>query len=203
MEIDFILGIIEKSGYLGLFFWLWIGVIGAPVPNEVLGMLVGAAASRGVLQPVVTFFTVYLGILAAITTAYVGGRLIGSRLLLVLQKRKRFRKTINKSLKFIEKYHKYSLLFSYFFPGLRNFVPFLYGISGLSYKSFALFAYTGALTWLTIIFNVGFWLRDNKVKITGLEPEFFIIIGVATVCFVVIILIKRKHTHKKRLQALK
>lgn len=203
MEIDLILSIIEKSGYLGLFLWLWIGVIGAPVPNEVIGMLVGAAASRGVLQPVITFFTVYLGILAAITTAYVAGRLIGSRLLPVLQKRKRFGKTINKSLKFIERYHRYSLLFSYFFPGLRNFVPFLYGISGLSYRSFALFAYTGALMWLTVIFNIGFWLRDNKEEITGLQSDFFILIGAAAVCIVITILIKRKHTNKKRLGALK
>lgn len=203
MELDFILGIIEKSGYLGLFLWLWIGVIGAPVPNEVIGVLVGAAASRGVLQPVLTFFTVYMGILAAITTAYVAGRLIGSKLLPMLLKKKKFGKTIRKSLRFIDKYHKYSLLFSYFFPGLRNFVPFLYGISGLSYKSFAPFAYIGALSWLTIVFNLGFWLRNNKDKITGLQTEFFILIGAAAVCFVIIIMVKRKHKQKQKLEALK
>lgn len=87
--------------------------------------------------------------------------------------------------------------------GLRNFVPFMYGISGFSYRSFALFAYTGALMWLTVIFNLGFWLRDNKEEITMLQSDFIILIGVAAVCVIVIILIKRKHTHKKSLEALK
>lgn len=192
MGLDFILNIIENAGYFGLFLYLWVSVIGAPVPNEVIGMLAGAAAAQGVLQPFYTFITVYAGILAAITTVYLIGRMIGSKLLPILQKRKRFRKTIAKSVKMIGKYHKYSLLFSYFFPGLRNFVPFLYGLSGLSYRSFAPFAYTGAFTWLMIIFNLGFWFKDNQEKISKLETEVFVLTGIAAFAFVLVIFIKKK-----------
>jgi membrane-associated protein len=198
MELDFILDIIEKSGYIGLFLWLWLGVFGAPLPNEVIAMTVGLAASEEVLNPIITFFVTYCGILAALTTAYSLGRFVGRPLLPFFKKRKRFAKIIDRSLKVMERYHAYSLSFSYFIPGLRNFVPFLYGTSKLPFKTFMMFAYTGAFVWLTITFSLGYWFGDHKEKIFQLEKEILIILAIILLCYFTF-----KIFHKKKKQKLK
>jgi membrane-associated protein len=198
MELDFILDIIEKSGYIGLFLWLWLGVFGAPLPNEVIAMTVGLAASEEVLNPIATFFVTYAGIVAALSTAYSLGRFVGGPLLSFFEKRKRFAKIIERSLKVMEKYHAFSLSFSYFIPGLRNFVPFLYGVSKLSFKTFMLFAYSGAFVWLSITFSLGYWFGDHKDSIYKLEKEIFIVCAVALVCYFIFRIL-----HKKKKQKLK
>lgn len=196
MELDFILDVIEQGGYLGLFLWLWLGVFGAPLPNEIIAMTVGLAASEGVLNPIATFFVTYGGIVAALTTAYSLGRFIGRPLLSFFQRKKRFSKMIGRSLKVMDKYHSYSLSFSYFLPGLRNFVPFLYGVSKLPLKTFALFAYSGAFVWLSITFSLGFWFGDHKEKIFQMEKEFLIIGCVIAGCYLVFTLFKWRKKHK-------
>lgn len=196
MELEFILDIIEKGGYVGLFLWLWLGVFGAPLPNEIIAMTVGLAASEDVLHPVVTFFVTYGGILSALSTAYLLGRFIGRPLLPFFLKKKRFSKVIKRSFKVMEKYHSYSLSVSYFIPGLRNFVPFLYGVSKLPFKTFALFAYSGAFVWLSITFSLGYWFGDHKEKIFQLEKEFLILGCMVLGVYIVFTLFKWKRKQK-------
>ncbi|MGS2779253.1 DedA family protein [Robertmurraya sp. GLU-23] len=199
MELDFILDIIEENGYLGLFLWLWFGVVGMPVPNEIIAMTVGLAASLGTLNPVCIFLSTYLGIVAALTTSYLAGKYIGVRLLPFFRKSKRMARTIDRSFQSIEKYHAFSLLFSYFIPGLRNFVPFIYGLSKLSYKVFALFAYSGAFIWLSIVFSLGYWFGDQKEILVEYETELLLMGSIVFVCaFLLIKVINRKKVKKLR-----
>ncbi|MFE8702378.1 DedA family protein [Cytobacillus sp. FJAT-54145] len=200
MELDFILEIIENNGYLGLFLWLWFGVFGVPIPNEVIAMTVGIAASMEVLNPFVTFAVTYFGILAALTTLYTIGRFLGRPLLPFLQKRKRFAKTIEKSFEFMDKYHSYSLSFSYFIPGVRNFIPFLYGFSKLPYRTFALFAYSGAFVWLTITFSLGYWFGDHQEQIWQYEKELLIGLGILVSLYIGFALIRKKQKEKNKIK---
>lgn len=193
MDLDFILDIIEKGSYIGLFLWLWLGIFGAPLPNEVIVMTIGIAASEAVLNPIATFFVTYAGIVAALTTAYLLGKYIGGPLLPFFKKKKRFAKIIDRSLKVMDKYHSFSLFLSYFLPGLRNFVPFLYGMSKLRFRTFMIFAYSGAFAWLTITFNLGYWFGDHKDVIFQAEKELLIVVCVAAGVFLLSqILIRRK-----------
>lgn len=89
MELELILEIIENNGYLGLFLWLWVGVFVFPVPNELIVMTVGLSSSLKTLHPVLAFIVIYLGILAALSTCYTIGRLIGRPLLKYFHKSKK------------------------------------------------------------------------------------------------------------------
>lgn len=166
MDLDLVINIIEENGYLGLFFWLGFGIYLLPIPNELILMTVGLAASMGELHPFLTFLVSYAGIVAALTTSYLVGRLVGRRLLPFLEKRKRVSNRIDASLRMMEKYHAFSLSLSCFIPGARYLLPLLYGFSRLSYKTFALFAYSGAFVWVLIVFMVGYLFGD---KLEGIE----------------------------------
>ncbi|WP_080844270.1 DedA family protein [Cytobacillus gottheilii] len=197
MELEVILDMIENNGYIGLFMWLWVGVFVFPVPNEVITMTVGLASSLGVLHPAGAFAAVYGGIVAALTTAYTLGRVIGRPLLSYFEKRERFSKPIQKSMKIMDQYHALSLSISYFIPGVRNFLPFLYGFSKLPYKTFALFAYSGALLWLSIVFPLGLLFGDHIETIVAHEQEILILLGIILLFFVSFKLIRRKRTKKR------
>jgi membrane-associated protein len=199
MDLDLIMNILDEKGYLGLFFWLWMGIFGVPVPNEVFTLTVGFAAAMKVLHPAAAFFVTYLGILAALTTLYLIGRLVGRRLLSFMEKRKRFSRSISQSLKFMEKYHAFSLTLSYFIPGVRNFVPLLYGFSKLPYRMFALFAYTGAFVWLTIVFTLGYLFGDHMDLIIEYGKE----IGFAAIIvFTVLAMMVLRRKARSRVRAI-
>ncbi|GAA0326535.1 DedA family protein [Bacillus carboniphilus] len=161
MELESIAEVVDQFGYVGLFLWLWLGVFGAPIPNEVIVLTVGFISSSEVLVIGYAFFVVYLGIVCALTTTYLLGRCVGSPLLLQLKKYKRFSHSIDRSLNFMNKYHTFSLPLSYFLPGLRNLVPFLYGVSKLKYKTFAILAYSAAFVWTVALFQIGYWFGEE------------------------------------------
>ncbi|KON86500.1 hypothetical protein AF332_06445 [Sporosarcina globispora] len=192
MELELILEIIENNGYLGLFLWLWVGVFIFPVPNELIVMTVGLSSSLKTLHPVLAFIVIYLGILAALSTCYTIGRLIGRPLLKYFYKSKRMSKTIDASLKLMEKYHAFSLSFSYFVPGIRNFLPFLYGFCKLPFKKFALFAYSGALIWLSVTFTLGYIFGDHIDTIIKHEKELLIGLAAVAVLFFIFRFSRRK-----------
>lgn len=196
MDMDLILKVTENYGYLGLFLWLWLGIFGIPVPNEVIVMTIGFLSFERVLHPVVAFAVTYMGIISALTTCYVLGRFVGRPFLHFFEKRKRFSKKIDSSFRLIERYHAFSLSLSYFLPGFRNFVPFLYGVSRYSFKSFMIFSYSGALIWLAIMFSIGYWFNDKMETILMYGNE--LLFGIVTVAVILIIakLIHRSR-HKK------
>ena len=200
MDMDFILQIIKDNGYIGLFLWLWLGAFGIPIPNEVIIMTVGFAASLKILNPHFTFLVTYLGILAALTTSYSIGRFVGRPLMNFFEKRKRFNKKIRASLRLIHRYHAYSLSISYFIPGIRLFVPFLYGVSRLSFKKFVVFAYSGVFFWLSIMFTIGYFFSDHIDRILSYGQESLSIFIVVTVVYVVSKIAVRKRLRKEGLR---
>ncbi|WP_442595890.1 DedA family protein [Neobacillus sp. D3-1R] len=201
MELEQLLQFIEAHGYIGLFFWVWLGIFGLPIPNEVLSMTVGMATSQKVLNPLIAFFVFYAGILAALTSCYLLGKYIGRPLIGILEKRKRYAQLIDQSFHLIEKHHALSLSISYFLPGVRNFVPFLYGFSKLPFRTFALFAYFGSFIWLCITFTLGFWFGDNMELIMHYGKELLIILGLIVLFMIVLkITIRRR---KKKMEMMK
>ena len=185
MELDAIMKVIEQYGYIGLFFWLWVGVIGIPIPNEVIVTSVGYGGSLDLLNPIYLFLITYLGLIAAITTCFAVGKFAGSLILERIKKRKNVANYVNRSVTLINKYHVFSLCISYFIPGLRTMVPFLFGMSGLPYVKFILIAYPTVLIWLTLFFTLGYQLEEQLDG--GLQPEVIFVIAIILLCLVSII----------------
>lgn len=196
MDLENLLQFIESYGYLGLFFWVWLGIFGLPIPNEVLSMTVAMASSQKLLNPILAFVVFYGGIVAALTTCYFLGKYIGRPLIGFFEKRKRYANLIDRSFKLIEKHHAFSLSISYFIPGIRNFVPFLYGFSKLPFRTFAIFSYSGSFIWLFITFSLGYLFGDQMDVIIHYGKELLIIISVVIVVFLLIKIILRKRRKK-------
>lgn len=194
MELDILINVIKELGYLGIFLWLWLGMLGIPIPNEIIVTTIGYLATTHILQIEIVFIAGYLGIVASLTTSYLFGRIVGQPLVRYFSKRKSMKSSIRKGLHLIKKFHIYSLVISYFIPGVRNFVPFLYGMMRLSYLRFALLSYSTAFVWFSLFFTLG--------TVSGKNEDISIFVTVAAVVTIsfgsfVVNSIKRK---KKRVE---
>ncbi|WP_102264183.1 DedA family protein [Mesobacillus jeotgali] len=192
MDLELVINIIEDNGYMGLFLWLWFGVFVIPVPNEVILMTVGLASSKGALNPILAFLVTYMGISAAFSSSYLLGRVIGTRLLRLLEKKKRFANSIESAMKLMEKYHAFSLSLSCFAPGVRYLVPLLYGFSRLPFKTFALFAYSGAFVWVSSIFVIGYLFGDKMDIIMKYNKEFWLVVLAFVMISIIFVYRRRK-----------
>ncbi|HZG75771.1 MAG TPA: DedA family protein, partial [Paenibacillus sp.] len=54
--------ILADFGYAALFFVFSLGVVGLPIPNEVVVMTGGAVSSEGLLLPIPAFLLSFAGI---------------------------------------------------------------------------------------------------------------------------------------------
>jgi membrane protein DedA with SNARE-associated domain len=179
--MDDLLQKISQYGYPGLFVALVLGIVGLPVPDETLLVFFGYLAFRGSLHPGLTWLTAFAGSTCGITISYLLGRSVGygfvhryGRYLHLTEER------LKQILQWFDKVGHWLLTFGYFVPGVRHFTALVAGMSGVSYRSFALFAYFGAFLWVSAFVGLGYFLGEHwKAAFEGVHRyELFVLAGV-------------------------
>lgn len=94
MDVEYLISIIEQYGYAALFFSLWLGIVGLPIPDEVIVMTGGAVTGMGILHPLPAFLIVYLGVISGLSLGYVLGRTVGTPILERLRRKKKWTSTL-------------------------------------------------------------------------------------------------------------
>jgi membrane protein DedA with SNARE-associated domain len=144
-------------GSFVLFFLLVLGIIALPVPEETLMVLSGILMSKGHLNIPFTILAAYAGSIAGITTSYWLGRTGGVYL---LKKYEAWHGITEKHFDRVKRYGKWALLIGYFIPGVRHLTGFSFGMTNLDFKQFAIFAYTGAVIWVTTFLSIGYFVGE-------------------------------------------
>lgn len=148
--------------YPAIFFLLLVGIVGLPVPDEILLMFVGFLVYTDKLQFSLAVASAYLGSLCGISVSYALGRWTGP---LILSKLSRFF-PVNPAIQartqaWYRRKGKLALFFGYFVPGVRHLVAFAAGASRLPVPTFALFAYSGAAFWSVSFILIGYTLGEE------------------------------------------
>ncbi len=150
--------LLADYGYAALFFVFSLGVVGLPIPNEVVVMTGGAVSSEGLLLPVPAFLLSFAGICCGLTVGFVIGRYVGHPILTKFgAKGPKFEKNIERAQRLIGTYGSAALLFTYFIPFVRNMMPYVVGANAMKFRTFALYAYSGAFVWTAVFFLVGYF----------------------------------------------
>lgn len=157
MASNTILELINEYGYLIFYFAFTLGPFGIPIPNEIT-ILTGATLSQmGVINPWMTYFCVLSGLLTAFTLAYFAGKFFGQKLKDKFQQNSHFQK----AEQILKKRGNIAMYIGMFIPVVRYIIPMLIGLSGTSYKRFALISYSSALGWTLIFFSAGTYFGDH------------------------------------------
>jgi len=197
---DFINMWLLNYGSFALFFLLALGIIALPVPEETLLVVSGFLICQGVFSWAPTFIAAYLGSVTGITVSYIIGRTGG---LYVINKYGKYiqltHSKMNRVHNWFEHYGKWVLFFGYFIPGVRHFTGVFAGISSFEYHHFALYAYTGALFWVTLFLSIGYFFGNwHEAALTIIESNLEAFIsGVFVTILVAIYLKVRSHRKKK------
>ena len=157
-----VLAWITQYGYLAIFCLLVLGIVGLPVPDETLLTFTGYLVFIGRLSLPLAFLSAFAGSACGITLSYTLGRTFGLTLI------HRYGRYLRITEAHVEKAHAWfrraghwSLTFGYFIPGVRHFTAYAAGMSELEYPSFALFAYSGAVLWVTAFLSLGYLLGEQ------------------------------------------
>lgn len=152
----------NQYGYIGIFFLFSFGIIGLPVPDETLLVIIGFLMAQSYLPIIQTCLVIYLGVTCGITLSYLLGMLVRKELLFrLIGKFGITEEKLNKGHIWFEKRGKWSLLIGYYVPGIRHLIGIAAGTTRLYYREFALFAYSGALIWSTTFLAIGYFFSQQ------------------------------------------
>lgn len=149
---------LTQYGSILLFILLVLGIIALPVPEETLMVISGLMMRKGILNIPLTLLAAYAGSMCGITMSYLIGRTAGKYFAVkygnwigITHER------LEKMHAWFEHYGKWTLVIGYFIPGVRHLTGLSSGISLLKYNLFALFAYSGAILWVTTFISIGYF----------------------------------------------
>lgn len=167
MEVgmELLVSTIGQYGYAAIFFLLWLGIVGLPVPDELVIATAAFLASLGLLHPVYAFVVGYLGVSSGLTVGFVLGRWFGRPILNWLSRKKKMERPLSRSIHLLNKYGKHSLLVSYLLPVVRHIVPYLVSTAGMKFRTYALFSYTVGFVWTLFFYLLGYLFGKNMEAI--------------------------------------
>lgn len=190
---------LTQYGSIALFLLLCAGIIILPVPEETLMIIAGALMRHDKLSIPATIFSAMAGSLCGITTSYFLGRLTGDHILSKYGKWVGLTPPRRKKVHdWFVKFGKWALLLGYFVPGVRHFTGFTAGSTKLEMKYFAMYAYSGAIIWVSIFLSIGYF-SGHYLPIIYEEREIdtITLIGIVAAIIVAFYLFKLRTKKKK------
>ena len=196
--MDDILHWLSQFGYIGLFAALVFGIAGLPIPDETLLVFFGYLVSRGKMHPALTWLTALAGSMGGISLSYTIGRVVGYRF---VHRYGRYVHLTDERLRQIQQWFDrighWLLTIGYFLPGIRHFTALVAGMSEMKFRSFASFAYPGAVLWITTFLALGYFLGDQwEVVFNHLHQQMTLVTIVLSVVAVAVWYWKKRRKQK-------
>lgn len=162
---EFILQFIEKGGYWGIAFLMFIENVFPPIPSEVIMGLGGVAVSRGNMS----FWPLLIaGTIGSTLGNYVwfliGYRLGYQRLKPFINRWGRWLtldwRDIERSTRFFRRHGQWIVFGLRFSPFLRTMISLPAGLAHMKHGKFLIFTFFGAAVWNALLIKGGHWLAN-------------------------------------------
>ena len=156
---------IGQYGYVGIILALAGGIVGLPIPDELLLTFIGYSVSQGRLTYVMALGSAFIGSITGITISYFIGLKLGlpflkkfGPIMYITEERIEFTRRL------FQRWGVLVLFFGYFIPGIRQISAIIAAISHISFRKFALYAYTGGLVWSITFLALGQFLGKSWLQ---------------------------------------
>lgn len=192
---------VQQYGYLGIVFLLALGIIGLPIPDEVLMAAIGYLISKGYFSFSLAYLSSVIGSIMGISISYLLGLKLGLPFLLRFGPKLSLTKAkIERAQSYFRKYGVIMLLLGYFIPGLRHLVGYFAGMAKIPLRKFFLYSLIGSSVWSITCILIG---RELGHKWHLVEPylkshALYSIIGIVAASLVFIIYKARKRASRKK-----
>lgn len=146
----------DQYGYEVLFLGLLLEFIALPFPGETTMLYAGYLSYTGVLDGFKAFLWAFAGTTIGMTITYFIGLKAGMPFV------ERYGKWVlltpaklDKTKKWFNRYGNWLVFIGYFIPGVRHVTGYFAGIIGSPFRTFAAYAYGGALFWCALFVGMG------------------------------------------------
>ena len=162
-----VLSIMEKLGYLGIAFLMFLDNIFPPIPSEIIMPSAGYTAAKGELTLIGVIIAGSIGSLLAAALLYWIGRKIPQHHLFTLVERygKYLRISVadlEKSLAWFEKYGHRIVFFGRMIPAVRSLISIPAGMSKMPFGKFMIYSAFGTVIWTTFLAFLGYHLSEDQ-----------------------------------------
>lgn len=177
MTSALLIGYLSHYSYLGLYLILGISILGLPIPDEFLMTFVGFLSFSGKVNHAFAILSAAAGSMTGITISYFLGKFFKEKILILLKKHTGSHR-LEKVLRWYGRHGGKLLTAGYFIPGVRHLSGYVAGLSGLKYRSFALYAYLGAILWTSSFITLGRILGTRWETILPVIHRYSVILGI-------------------------
>lgn len=185
---NWVIQIIERLGYLGIAFLMFLDNVFPPIPSEIIMPSAGYTASRGQLQIIGVIVAGSLGSILAAAILYALGRKISHAALfrwtdrygkyLFIQT-----KDLQIALEWFEKYGHRIVFFGRMIPAVRSLISIPAGMSRMPFWKFMLYSSLGTVIWTTFLAGVGFYFGENQEFMLSIMHRVGYVILILTIAF--------------------
>jgi len=167
---DWVIRLIEQSGYLGVGFLMFLETIFPPIPSEVIMPIAGMAAAKGKLGFVGVVASGTAGAMLGNTVWYLAARALGVHRLKPLITR--YGRWLTISWPEVERAERWFALHGTFFvfigrllPTVRSLVSVPAGLLRMRFKSFFFASLLGTASWTAILAGAGYKLQNDVSEV--------------------------------------
>ena len=163
---DWIVRLIEQSGYLGIGFLMFLETLFPPIPSEVIMPVAGVAVGKGRLDLVGVIASGTAGAMVGNIIWYLAARALGHDRLEPFVRR--YGKWITISWADVERAHKWFdrngiifVLTGRIVPTIRSLVSIPAGLLDMRFRNFVIASTVGTTIWTTFLTMLGVKLQEE------------------------------------------
>ncbi|KZE72738.1 hypothetical protein AV654_04215 [Paenibacillus elgii] len=188
--MEHLLQMIDQYGYIALYGLLALGIVGIPVPDEILMTTVGSltVGQNPLLDYGTSLAVCFSGSMTGMLISYFLGRTVGKPFLYKYGKWVKLTpERLGVAEGWFHKYGMWAVTFGYYVPGVRHFTCYLAGVSNVGFWRYLLYAGTGGLVWCLSFLTLGHVIGINAPHIIAVAHRYMGITIAILVALVVII----------------
>ncbi|HVE00286.1 MAG TPA: DedA family protein [Sphingomicrobium sp.] len=163
---DWVVRLIEQSGYLGVGFLMFLETLFPPIPSEVIMPVAGMAAARGKMDFTISVISGTAGAMLGNIVWYLAARALGhDRLRPFIQ---RHGKWLTMNWKDVERVHHWFddhgialVMLGRLVPTIRSIISIPAGLLDMRFRNFVIASTIGTAVWTAILTGAGYKLQEN------------------------------------------
>ena len=201
---NFVIGIMNKFGYLGIFLLILLENLFPPIPSEVIltfGGFMTISTSMNIFG--VILVSTIGSLLGAIILYYLGKILNKERINKIIKSKygKLLRiksKDIEMADKWFDTKGRKTVFFCRFIPVVRSLISIPAGMSEMPLPQFTIYTFFGSLIWNTVLILIGAIAGDKKDYILSLLDDVSNIVLIALIVIFIVLIYKFYNTRIKK-----
>ncbi len=197
-----IIGIMERLGYLGIALLMFLDNVFPPIPSEIIMPSAGYSASQGSLTLIGVILAGSLGsMLAAALLYWIGYQFSHAAIFRFVNRYGKYlfikSDDVKKSLAWFEQYGHRIVFFGRMVPAVRSLISVPAGMSRMPFWKFMLFSSLGTIIWTTFLACVGFYFGENQALMQQIFSQVgYVILGIVLLIIAVIFYRRWQRKHK-------